>query len=210
MESLVAQTRKVISDKGYEVVYAEPVGVGYGCRNWLLWYEPIDEKEGNILTRITTNAPLFVYPVCAENKPLFNAVNNLIHRLEVSLSKRKRGAYEPSAEDLRVIGQETGADTIILNRVYGRKYSTRRKIGEGIFSAFFGTPSAHDVTGSHIVVMSAKTGEVLWQRALYLPIDPLAPPPNFMAQVLELLPSKGSTFDQKACKRTKGEKVQCK
>ena len=212
--SLVA-TKQLLSKKGYEVVYAEPVSVGSNSKGWWLIEDPEAEGEESKLKHIPDRKPTFVYPKFQDDGAFSKSMLNIIEQLEWAVSKKHLNSFEPSKEDIEVIRQATNADTICLNRIYGVKYSARRKVGEfalGVLAAMFGVygqSHSSDRVHSSFIFINAKTGEVLWQRVISTQENPLKSGEEFAENVLKFLPARNEPFDQKACAKGKDGFIYC-
>ncbi|MBN2515700.1 MAG: hypothetical protein JXC33_06665 [Deltaproteobacteria bacterium] len=215
-ETLLSQVKKVLTDKGYEIVYAEPVGVGFNCTNWWLLENPEAENEEEVLKKIDNGDPIFKYPKFQEEGEYTVAVLNLIGQLEKAINMKQLYTFAPRKEDVEIIQKETSADTICLHRIYGKKFSAGRKAGAvalSVVAAMFGAyggSSPHDMVESYFVFIDAKTGAVLWQYGLYATGDPLNPDQENMARILKFFPTKNQYFDEQSCPKGKDGFFYCK
>jgi hypothetical protein len=178
-ENALVQTKKVLAKKGYEVVCADPVGVGFYSENmWLV--EDLDDWKEEKFTKIKDLRPIFVYPQFQHDQEFDKSVLNVIGQLNLAIKENRVGGFEPNKKDIEVIHQATGADTICLQRLYGIKYSTRRKIGKEFLQLFtYRKITVEDSVELLMIFVDARTGEVLWQSSKSTkdenPINPSEP-----------------------------------
>jgi hypothetical protein len=217
-EESLSATEEVLADKGYEVVYAEVVGVGFYSKGFYF----MEDTESN-LSQITDSKPLFLYTQFRDDTEFNKSVMHVIGQLELALHGVGLHGFMPFKEDIEVIQQFTGADTICLHRVYGNKYSNRRKVGLAalqILAAvpaflFPGAPVVADVpipsdTVEEIYVfVDARTGEVLWQGEVSTEGNPLNPK-KYVESVLNYLPTVNEPFDLRACHKAENGYYFCK
>ena len=171
LEGLLPKAGEVLSTKGYTVTFCEPAGVGYNNNSEVLVYENYGE-EGNDTKKwkkpYGDPTPAYEYPAAQNNREFGDAIRHVFRGIESAISTNRLDLFTPNAKDLSVIGQATGADTICFVRVYGTRYSTRRKVGVFLMTTAFspyGVGSApKDYTESFFICADAKTGAVLWQH----------------------------------------------
>ena len=212
----ISKTKQILTNKGYEVVFAEPVGIGYYCKKWWLMPERYGEDESCQLQLIEDSKPVFTYPKFQDSQEFSKAVHNINEQLELALVEKRLDSFVPSKKDIEVIQQATEADTICLNRIYGVKFSTRRKAGAfalgvvaGMFGAY-GHGHISDMVESYFVFIDATRGDVLWQHGIYTQGEPIEPSEKFLENVLKFFPARNEPFDQKACAKGKDGFVYCK
>jgi len=216
VEEHLAMTKQILSNKGYEVVFAESVGIGYHCNQWWLMPEEYGKDETCQLTPIPDAKPQFIFPKFQENEDFSRATHNLIRQVEAAIVQKRLYSFVPDHDDIEVIRQFTEADTICLNRIYGVKYSTGRKVGAfamGVVAAMFGAyGQGHlsDMVDSFYIFIDARTGDVLWERGIYVAGDPVEPNQEFVAGVLKFFPAKNEPFNQEVCAKGEGDFVYCK
>jgi len=209
-ENILTKTTQVLKDKGYEVVCAEPVGIAYNCKSW--WYlEDIEARDDeSAYKQIEDVKPTFIYPKFRDASDYNKALHNVINDMEAAILSKSLSSFAPHKSDIEVLHRETGADTICLQRVYGVKYSTARKVGSVIAGvalsllspgAFVASPN--DRVEAFYIFVDATTGNVLWQHGLYTTGNPLDPDQSYVENVLQFFPAKNMPFDDKVC--VKGE-----
>jgi hypothetical protein len=213
VEAMIQLTKDELSAKGYEVISAEPVGVGFQSKNWWLLPETAkDNTQEEQVTLITSEAPLYVCSNFQGETPYEKAVVKLYDLVEFSFQQGTIDEFVPDKTLVATIAEATQADTLCLNRVSGAKFTAARKTGTAILGALFGTyGGASDALGSYYVFIDAHTGEVLWQSGYFVQGDPLAPNAAFIKNAFKYLPDAGQPFDSTRCQ--KGEKqgyVSCK
>jgi hypothetical protein len=210
-ENALVQTKQVLTKKGYEVVCADPVGVGFYSQNmWLV--EELDDWKEEKVTKIRDIRPIFVYPQFQHDQEFDKSVLNVIGQLNLAIKENRVGSFLPDREDIEVIHQATGADTICLQRLYGRKYSTARKIVTAIQDLFTYFPYAdEDYVELLLIFIDAKTGEVLWQSGESSKDEnPINPSEEFVEDVLKLFPARNETLGQKGCAKWGINVLSCK
>jgi hypothetical protein len=204
LEAMVSWTKTVLSRKGYEIVFSEPAGIGYYNpfykENWV--YENYDEKgEESRKWQVTDRKPAYEYPVIENNQEFCRAIRNVFEQMELAIYGRTLNSFIPSKDDLDIIRQVTGADTICFSRVYGRKFSTRRKIAGVAIAAALGTTSTvEDSQETFYVFVSVSTGEVLWQHGVYIMGKDPTFPVVTMDMALRYFPEINKTMNPK-CKK---------
>jgi hypothetical protein len=156
---------------------------GEECKKWHV----VDKK------------PAFEYPVVQNNPEFSAAVRNIFEQIELAICLRQLTTFTPTKNDLEVIRQATGADTVCLCRVYGQKYSTRRKLGTALLAAAAGTTSTvNDTVESFLVFVDLSSGEVLWQHGLYfIGSDPVNPGEMVVNEPLRYFPKINETMEPK-------------
>lgn len=217
-EKSLSVTKEVLANKGYEVVYAEIVGVGFNSQGW--YY--MEDTESN-LSKITDSKPIFLSTQFRDDTEFNKSVMNVIGQLELAIYQNRLHDFKPPKEDIDVIQQFTGADTICLHRVYGIKYSNRRKVGMAalqVLSALpmFLFPGAGPVADVPIpsdevqelyIFVDARTGEVLWQGDVFTEGNPLNPK-KYVENVLNFLPAANEPLDFRACRKAASGYFLCK
>lgn len=219
-EDFLLHTTGVLSKKGYEIVYAEPVGVGYYSKDcWFLTEDPELTDYEPDFKQIADSDPIFVYPQFQGNGEFERCVHRLIEQLTLAMKEQRQYTFTPAQNDIDVIQEFTGADTICLLDVHGTKYSTARKVG-GAFAEVLHFLTDGDfrsdiggAVGDHfsllLVFIDAKTGEVLWQRWTGAGGDPLNSNEEFFESALEFFPSRNEPIDHTVCTKEEGF-VYCK
>ncbi len=206
LDAVVSWTKNVLSKKGYEIVFSEPAGIGYYNsfykENWV--YENYDEKgEQSRKWQVTDRKPAYEYPVVENNQELSKAVRNVFEQMELAIYGRTPNSFIPSKDDLDIIRQVTGADTICFSRVYGRKFSTGRKIAGAAIAAALGTSSTvQDSQETFYVFVNASTGEVLWQHGVYIMGKDPTFPVVTMEMALKYFPEINKTMNPKCKKKS--------
>jgi len=197
---ITPKLREILVNKGYEVVFSEPVGIGYYSpfykENWVI--ENYGEKDGEIKRlEMPDNSPAFEYPVVQDNQEFRKAVRNIFEQIELALYRRDLNIVSLSKNDLEVIRQVTGGDTIFFFRVWGRRFSTQRKVA----TAFRYPPNHPDRDcGSYLLLfVNASSGEVLWEGVSFGK-DPSVPEKTGVNEILRYFPRINQTMDTK-CKK---------
>jgi hypothetical protein len=205
LETLAPVLRESLVNRGYQIVFSEPTGIGYYNpsykRNWVAenYAEKGDEcKKWQVVDR----RPAFEYPAVQNNQEFCTAAQNIFEQIELAISRRQLNSFTPSKNDLEVIRQATGADTVCLYRVYGQKFTTRRKVTTALIAAAAGTTSTvKDTIVSFLLFVNASSGEVLWQHGLFfLGKDPANPEEMVVIEPLRYFPKINETMDPK-CKK---------
>ena len=164
---LTPNMRDIVVSKGYEVVFSEPVGIGYYNpsykENWVM-EENGDGAERFKKWQVLDKSPAFEYPA-VQNQDFRRAVRNVFEQIELAIYRRELYTFAPSKNDLEVIRQITGADTICFIRVFGRKYSRARKMVHAM-----GRMYSAEIFDYKLLFVDATSGEVLWQHGSYFPV----------------------------------------
>jgi len=194
---ITPKLREILVDKGYEIVFSEPVGIGYYSpfykENWVI--KNYGEKDGEIeKLQVADNGPAFEYPVVQDNQEFRKAVRNIFEQIELALYRRDLNIVSLSKNDLEVIRQVTGGDTIFFFRVWGRRFSTQRKVA----TAFRYPPHHSDRDwGSYLLFfVNASSGEVLWE-GVCVGKDPSVPEKTGVMEILRYFPRINQTMDTK-------------
>ena len=215
LEALLAQTKDVFAEKGYEIVYSEPAGIGLHDPkmegDWIVVenFESIDKKR-----QVKNGDIVYAYPIIRENQKFKNAVQHVFDQLQIAFRDDQANTLDltEKTSDLNVIYQVTGGDTICFNRIYGEKFTTARKagdmatnIGVGLLTGILTgglvvvTPvkQAQDIVESHFTCVDATTGEVVWQHGLRSIGDPADPNKRYIEGILKPFPAINTPMDNK-------------
>jgi len=205
LEMLTPVLRESLVNRGYEIVFSEPMGIGYYNPsykgNWVA--ENYAEKGDECKKwQVSDHRPAFEYPVVQNNNEFYAAVQNIFEQIEVAIYRRQLNTFTLSKNDLEVIRQATGADTVCLYRVYGQKFTTGRKFAMALIAAAAGTTSTvKDTVVSFLLFVNASSGEVLWQHGLFfLGKDPANPEETVVIEPLRYFPRINETMEAK-CKK---------
>lgn len=193
---LLTQTKEALGQKGYNIVFCEPAGIGYYDpalrENWVC--EDVEHSDKRWQPK--AGEPGYEYPIVEKDPAFRQAVRNIFERINVAVQARTLSSYKPAPSDIAVLQKTTGADTILLERVYGREFTAGRHIGGfmlGVAAAAFGAYGAntepHESVESFLICVEASTGEVLWQHGLFANRPPRKPEASFMKEVLEPFPN---------------------
>lgn len=211
LEILVTKAKEVLSRKGYEIVFSEPVGVGYYNplykENWV--YENYGEKrEESKKWQITDKRPAYEYPAVQNNPEFAKTVQSLFEQIELAIYQRRLNTFVPSQNDLEVVRQVTGADTICFNRIYGQKFSTGRKVTAALVAGV----TLQDTLESFFIFADARTGEVLWQNGTYLAgVDPVTFGTKYIPVIFNYFPERNRSIEAKCKKKNvEGPIYECK
>jgi hypothetical protein len=203
VERITPDLCKALNQKGYETVYCAPVGIGF--YNPALKENLVFEKDGGGKEwNLKDNEPAYLYPAAQNDPKLNQALRNINEKMELDIGKRQWGAFVPEKDDLRVVAQATGADTVCITRVYGRKYSQGRKAGAmamTVAAAMFGVINTNMPTETTEIALSctsAASGEVIWQYAKQMSADPVeGGGATVIPAVLEHFPDRSKPLDAK-------------
>jgi hypothetical protein len=119
-EALAILTPKlgdILVIKGYEVVFSEPVGIGYYNpsykENWVMETNG-DRGERSKKWQVLDKSPAFEYPAVQNNQDFRRAVRNIFEQIELAIYRRELNTFAPSRKDLEVIRQITGTIRFVL------------------------------------------------------------------------------------------------
>jgi hypothetical protein len=186
LETVVSHTKSVLSSKGYEIIFSEPAGIGYYNpfykENWV--YENYGEKgEEARKWQVTERKPAYEYPVVENNQEFCRAIRNVFEQMELAIYGHTVYSFILSKDDLDIIRQVTGADTICFSRVYGQKFSRGRKIAVAAIAAALGSSAtAEDSQETAYFFVDARTGDILWQYWTYL----MGKDPMFSVETMDI------------------------
>ncbi|MEW6602536.1 MAG: hypothetical protein AB1499_16305, partial [Nitrospirota bacterium] len=157
---------------------------------------------------------VYGYPLVQENQEFKNAVQNIFDYVQSAIPANKMGNIDlkENLGDLQVISQVTGSDTVCINRIYGEKYTTARKVGDfatqvgvGILTGVLTgglvvvTPASTttEIIDSHYTCVDAATGDVIWQHGVRKVGDPIDPGKSFVEGILKPFPPVNTPMDKK-------------
>lgn len=206
LNAFMPPTKDVLTEKKYEVVFCEPIAVGY--------YSPIYKynkdnfyiddivsyEEKNIFYPIESQKPVFQYPAEHLSEKTTLAIQRIFEQMERLMVERRMDLFQPAAEDINAINAEIGADLIFFNRLYMEKFSAKRKLasqGIAITAALLGAGGVQtlsDKVESYFVVIDTNNGEVLWQRGL-LSIAKDGRERRYLERVLSPFPDANQVMD---------------
>ena len=201
LETVTPAICSAFKAKAYEVVLCEPAGIAY--------YNPsykenrvAEEGGGGKEWQLKDKEPAYLYPALQKDPQLSQALRNIHEKMELDLSKRQWGRFVPEKDDLQVVMKATGADTICLSRIHGRKFSAARKaaaVATTVLLAVTGVagPMVNDRTELSVSCASLVTGEVLWQYAHNASVDPVVPGDALVPAALQYFPDKDKPLDAK-------------
>ena len=200
---ITPKLREILANKGYEVVFSEPVGIGYYSpsykENWVIEnYGGKDEQFKK--WQVVDNSPAFEYPIVQNNQEFCKAVRNIFEQIELAIYWKDINIFSPSKNDLEVIRQFTGGDTIFFFRVWGRRFSTQRKVATA-YEYLPPVPHGTNDWGSYLLsFVNASSGEVLWQ-GVSVGKDPSVPEKTGVNEILSYFPKIDQTMDTTKCKK---------
>lgn len=217
-QSLTAQIPKVQSElrrKGYDVVYAEPAAVGYFAP-WMtdrLVSGVVEEKgvvrdDPDTFVRCDNKEPLFEYPAATRNLAVRDALRRIFESLEESVSLGWGSTFTLDPDDVVILRDAAGADTICLARITGRVFTTARKIGTVVEGIAVGVAlggaagavvagGASDSSGISLLLVDANSGDVLFLGEAQGSAHPSDEKSDIAQRALALLPSRGKALDAK-------------
>jgi hypothetical protein len=181
VEDSIQKLKQAFEKKGYQVVFAEPAGIGY------YWYGPdgywvydFDAKEGELdKWRIEGTSPVYEYATIKNDSSLRNAARTEFERLNRYIANKRFLLYDPQKQNLATIAEANGADTVCFVRMFGKRYSTGREVGDAaltVLAAMFGTVRSSNLKEYKEVLTicsAVDTGQVLWQYTHSTSQDPL-------------------------------------
>ncbi|MEJ2622281.1 MAG: hypothetical protein P8163_19145, partial [Candidatus Thiodiazotropha sp.] len=134
LEDSLPRLKSAFKNKGYQVVYAEPAGIGYYWRGpddyWVYDYSAKKKGIGSDKWRMDSMRPVYEYPRIKKSKAIEKATRNEFERLNDYISMNRLSDYLPDYENVQTIAQQTQADTVCFARLWGERYSTARKVGD--------------------------------------------------------------------------------
>lgn len=210
IEIAVPKLKTEMEKKGYRVVYAQPVGVGYKHpsykENWVFTFDNDGREQGQ--RQIQDGSPAFEYPALYEHELYRKAVREEYERVNIAISKKQPWAYLPKQENLQTIQKVTGGDTICLVRSWGHQFSSARKAGDVGLDLLASMVGATRTGGYHwdhmetlLVCSSPDTGKVIWHASKATEENPVEPPEDHFKETLALFPPVATPLS-KECKMT--------
>jgi len=214
LETITPAICSAFKAKAYDVVLCEPAGIAY--------YNPSykenrvsEEGGGGKEWQLKDKEPAYLYPALQKDPQLSQALRNIHEKMELDLGKRQWSRFVPEKDDLQVVMKATGADTICLSRIHGRKFSAARKaaaVATTVLLAMVGAagPMVNDWMELSLICATPVTGEVLWQYALTMSVDPVAPGDALVPAALQYFPGRDKPLDAKykrEKKKTDGKDV---
>lgn len=144
-------------------------------------------KEGDKTKtwEIRSMDPVYEYPIVSEMPELgkaarriFENINSAMTEREVSVwtgkvKKKSIDTFTPQKDDLKLIQETTGADTVCFVRISGTRYTETKKAVGAVLAAFMNLYSAgtnryravEDSLETYFICTGSESGEVLWQHA---------------------------------------------
>ncbi|MDJ0806047.1 MAG: hypothetical protein QNJ78_04360 [Gammaproteobacteria bacterium] len=175
IENLMVLVKNSIEAKGYQVVFSEPVVVGfprYGEDK--LVYADYDELGPESKWNQDAENPTYIYPVFAGKDEVKSAAIDILKDLDDQVRKNQFNLYSPDLSSIQTVAEVTGADTICAVRVYGIRYSTARAVGAFFAGMLVGRHIDKSDRGEAAVAcVSSTDGKVLWQKSYALNEDPM-------------------------------------
>jgi hypothetical protein len=182
VEDSVRKIKQAFETKGYQVVFAEPIGIGYYSydRNgyWIYDYEAKAGESDK--WRSNGMAPAYEYPSINGDNDVRMAARNEFERINRYLVHRRLVVYDPKKENLATIAESNQADTVCFVRMFGKRYSSAREAGDialKALAALFGTVSTNtlkEYREAFTVCAAVNTGQVIWQYSHSTSQDPLS------------------------------------
>lgn len=191
LEYTLAETRRVLLQKGYEVVFCEPALIGNHSPP-----DVIDNRlDGDVSHwKNTGGGPAYVFPALQKDENLKNAVINVFQSTSLSA--------ESSQEDLAALRSATGADTFCFCSVTGRTYTFRRHMASALVNLVARGPADSHSSYTEGVKISftfidARTGESLWRFGLTEKGEPYSPHLRLINDILGYLPKVGDRMSSR-------------
>jgi hypothetical protein len=172
IEAALPLLEQELEKRGYDVVFAQPAGIGYGfarqAENTVYDYEAA-KGEPDVWT-IPQGEVAYEYAVTKENPELATAVRQAFTQMEAAIGSRGLAQFSLSKGDLDLLQQATGAGTICLVRTWGRQYTAARKVGTFLLSALVGPGTMlQDAVEIFMSCSDAASGKLLWQHGAFAP-----------------------------------------
>ena len=196
------RVEKIFVDKGYEVTYVKPAGVGYFYINGDNW---VTEDNGNSEKKwqIKSGDPVYEYSEIKEDERFHYIVRKAFERAVVADERWLLDRFKPVKYeyDLSVLHEHTGADTVCFVRLFGNKYTAKRKLGDaglmvlGALVGAYGGSISQDITGSHITCINALSGTVLWNKWISVIADPVETETEIIESLLKSFPKKSEPLN---------------
>lgn len=195
LDIILPQTKAALEEKGYSVVFCEPTGIGYYnpalSENWV--YEDYEHSKKRWQSKV--RQPGYEYPIVEKDPAFRQALRNIFEGINAAVHAQTLSSYKPSPSDIAVLHKITGADTIMLERVYGEAFTAGRQLGgfmldiaAGAVGVYGSNFQPRELVESFLVCVEATTGDVLWQHGRFVNGTPSQPGGTFMKQVLEPFP----------------------
>ena len=211
----LADTREALKKRNYNIIFVEPMGVGYytpqQTERWV--FEDYSRQgEDSKKWQLGPHAVAYEYTPVADNEAFNQAVRTILEQFE-SAQRQPLNVFNPTAADVGAIQKVTGGDTLCIQRVFGTKYTKARIVGayaRDLGFAVLGTLVGSVVTpnsvpkeevGLQLACVDMTTAQVLWENRRYIEGDPLVLQPDLSNRLLAFFPDKGQPL-HKGCNRS--------
>jgi hypothetical protein len=181
LENALPKLKSAFEYKGYEVVIAEPAGIGYYWRGpddyWV--YDFNAKDTGPDKWRVQTMDPVYEYPTIKSSSEVSSAVREEFERLNDSISMNRLSVYFPDYENVSAIANNTGADTVCFARLWGKRYSAGRVAGDIALQVLVvmlgGAPTGglQEEKTMNIVCANVNIKQLVWQNTYTSFEDPI-------------------------------------
>ncbi len=200
----------ILKQRGYEIQYCKPAGVGYLYIN----DENLVVKDygtDNSTWKIKGGGPVFEYMDVKENKEFGRAVRRAFEHITAETNAKQYDSYLPLAYDfdLAALRDFTKADTVCFSSITGNRYTEGRKAGAALsqigsivlgpqipIARFTGIEMfARDMVGSNLACIDTSTGTLLWSAWQAIFDDPLNEKVDIMKKLLASFPERGKPLN---------------
>lgn len=192
LTNLLNHNKEELISKGYNIVLALPVGIGYYPNSELVdidnntiekvvFENYLEEGDKSKIDRTKQVNPIYAYPNSDTSQSINSAAQAILQFFEQEIENRqKRGMhktpyhmytqyleldYMPIKNQIDTIAEETGADTVCLLRIVGKQYTQARKDATQALSFLFGGGGngTEDRLSTLTSCISTQTKITLWQ-----------------------------------------------
>jgi hypothetical protein len=219
LEDSLPRLKSAFNNKGYQVVYAEPAGVGYYWRGpddyWVYDYSAKKKGVGSDKWRVESMNPVYVYPGMKKHRLIGTAARKEFERLNDYISMGRLPVYLPDYDNVTTIAKQTHADTVCFARLWGERYSTARKVGDfalkvavALLGGGVSSGGLKEYKEVSLVCANAKAKQLVWMNTHVSGGDPIAgisdgtqhvsqensAADTFFEQAITTLPNAGQSF----------------
>lgn len=183
LEHVLPLVKSALEKKGYEIVFSEPVVIGFPLPNHdNVVYENYDDEGSSSKWNLEGEAPAYTYPRFEENVKLGSAALDILRDLDTAITSQQLNLYSSKLSSIKAITQEIDSDTVCAVDIWGLRYTKARAVGS--FAAQFGVAlltmgmvvipaNASDIGAATLVCISGNDASVLWQKKYPLGNDPI-------------------------------------
>lgn len=224
---ILDQVKSILSNKGYDIKVSEIVGVGFSnpyMGNFTIYNNYLDEGDETKKWRLDRDKDKAAYiekmnlgkdsseaavELMLEYERLMPNNAAFKNRRYRRHSQKNLYRYKPEEELVNKIAKSTKSDTVCLMNVYGRKFTSGRKVGAAISQILVGGRGLKDSTRIYMVCSNSAEKDVVWQNQIIVEEDPLTIEAKYTAVLLKLFPERGKPMTADCVKSKQARVYDC-